>query len=414
MSRLSIDESADANGGSSGSGGESEQGGRANTGGKDSSGGSADHAGTATSMGGEPPGTAGTSAVGGSTGGTSPTGDAGAENGGAGGAEGTAGTAGAGGTNGGTGGTSGGAGGKGGAGGTPGTAGSAGTSGTAGAGGTGVPPATCTDPVACIDEVANVNSDFGNPGWKSSWWVMGCGQKSAHDCISNGVSCNATDGAGPEDQGARTTEKWLLGGEKGQHYKVTFTFNGVVGGKIYTGGMRDAGALPANPYTNTPLDLFYRDGSSLVSNYDVWKLTVFDDAMQPVRHYYMNAGVEANPGTWENHVTFLASYTKSIVVIGQGKIEHLIQDRNCHAIDNCGPDAVVGDVCPAPRKLPGADANLLLPSKYKDPTDGIVKSTLLLESAYPSATLAQPWHAQAAHLTITAITKTSDPVTKDY
>jgi len=38
----------------------------------------------------------------------------------------------------------------------------------------------------------------------------------------------------------------------------------------------------------------------------------------------------------------------------------------------------------------------------------------LVNGGYPAQTLAQPWHAQAAHLTITAIEKTNDPVTKNY
>jgi hypothetical protein len=284
---------------------------------------------------------------------------------------------------------------------------------TAGAGGDTTSP-ECSDPVACIDEVAGLPSSFGNPGWKDSWWVMGCDVKNLFDCLSNTQTCNNNDGPTPEEKGARTTETWHLGGQKGQHYKVTFKFNGVTAAKLYHGGTRDVPTVAGDPHTDMPLDMFYRDGGSLESNYDVLKLTVYDDSLQPVRHYYMNSAPPGNLLDWENHYTFLASYQKSIVVVGQGKIEHLVQDRNCHAINNCGAGLLSDDKCPTPRKLPGGDDGLLLPSKYQDPKDGVVKSTLLLETAYPSATLAQPWHAQASHLTIIAVEKTTDPVDANY
>lgn len=270
----------------------------------------------------------------------------------------------------------------------------------------------CSDPVKCIDEVANIPSSFGNAGWKDSWWVVGCSIKAGHDCITNSTTCNSNDGVTSEEKGARTLESWTLGGEKGQHYKVTFRFSGVLGTKFYNGGTRDVPTFNGDPHTDTPLDTFYRDGASPESNYDVWKLTVYDDKGVAARHYYMNSAAALD---WEGHWTYLAAYTKSIVVVGQGKVEHFFQDRNCHAIDNCGAPNVPDDVCPTPRKLPAPDDTLKLPAKYQDPTDSQVKSTLqLVSGGYPNQTLAQPWHAQAAHLTITAIEKTNDPVDKNY
>jgi hypothetical protein len=287
-----------------------------------------------------------------------------------------------------------------GAGGTP----TAGTGGVAAGGAGGAPAGGCTDPTACIDVVASAPSSFNNPGWKDSWWVTGCDQKNANDCITNGTSCNATDGAMPEQHGARTTEAWTLGGVKGQHYKVTFKFNAVTEAKRYMGGHRDRATAEADPH-NTPLDMFYRDGTSPLSNYNVVKLTIYDDAGVEKRHFYMNAAPDTGALTdWEAHYTFLASYTKSIVVIGGGKIEHLVQDSNCHAIDNCGADYVNGNVCPQPRKLPAPDDTLTLPTKYQDPKDGMVKNTSQLVAGYPNlVNLGQPWHAQAGHLKITAI-----------
>jgi hypothetical protein len=372
MSRLSVDEGAGSAGGAGGA--------MANGGGNKPSGAGGTDDPSAGASSGSGAADSGGSAAGGAHGGAAPNGDAGST---VGGEDNIAGSSSAGGSSAGSGGSSGGSGGSG-------------------------AVATCTNPTTCIDEVASTSSSFGNAGWKDSWWVIGCATKTGYDC-ANVTSCS-TAGATPEDRGSRTVETWELGGEKGQHYKVTFLFNGVTEAKLYTTGTRDA-PTQANPQNSTGLDMFYRDGTSPLSNYGVLKLTVYDDTGAPVRHYYMNSAAEAG---WENHNTYLASYQKSIVVVGRGKIEHLVQDNNCRPVDNCGPVPPSDSSCPAPRHLPGDAKDMLLPGNYQDPNDGAVKSTLLLVSAYPSATLAQPWHAQASHLTIQAIVKTDDPVDKNY
>jgi hypothetical protein len=280
-----------------------------------------------------------------------------------------------------------------------------------GGGGAGPQAEPCANPVDCIDEVAGTPSDFGNPGWKDSWWVTGCSEKNDFECIIKPSNSCMTADAPLEQLGSRTVETWQLGGEKGQHYKVTFRFSGIVEGKSYTNGSRDVLPPTTNIHAGGPYDMFYRDGKSVASNYEVLKLTIFDDEGREARHFYMNAG---DGSAWEQHATFLASYEKSIVVIGQGKVEHLVQDANCRAIDNCGPGSLTDATCPGPRKLPGEDGNLMLPPKYKDPSDGFVKDTRLLAGGYPGATLAQPWHAHASHLKIVAIEKTSDGVDKNY
>jgi hypothetical protein len=260
-------------------------------------------------------------------------------------------------------------------------------------------------------------SDFGNPGWKDSWWVTGCYKKQQHDCLLNeDAECHSSDGAGVEDKGARTVETWKLGGEPGQKYKVSFEFNAVTEAKRYTGGSRDVQSVAGDPHTNTPLDMFYRGGTAPSTNYNVVKLTIYDNNMAAVSHYYMNAAPEGGDlGQWEGHYTFLASYKKSIVVVGGGKIEHKVQDTNCHAIDNCGPAAVSGTTCAASRKLPGASGDLMLPAKYKDPRDNMTKDTPQLAiGPYPGGGRAQPWHSQAGHLKITAIEKTNDPIDMKY
>jgi hypothetical protein len=48
-----------------------------------------------------------------------------------------------------------------------------------------------------------------------------------------------------------------------------------------------------------------------------------------------------------------------------------------------------------------------------DPVDGKVKDLSQLTPAY-NGMVTQPFHAQAGHLTVTAIEKTNDPVTMDY
>jgi hypothetical protein len=301
---------------------------------------------------------------------------------------------------------------------TGGTSGGSGGSG-GGTGGTGGASGGCTDKVACIDEVASAPSNFGNGGWKDSWWVTGCYKKVQHDCyLMEDAECGAKNDAkyGTEGVGARTVESWKLGGEPGQKYKVSFQFDAVTEAKRYQGGTRDVASVVGDPHTNTPLDMFYRGGTSPSTNYNVVKLTVFDQNAMPVMNYCMNAApAEGDLGQWENHYTFLASYKKSIVVIGGGKVEHLVQDKNCHAIDNCGPNLLNGSTCAAERRLPGASANVSLPAKYQDPRDGTIKNTQdLAADPYPRQMPSQPWHSQSGHLKIIAIEKTNDPVDMKY
>lgn len=281
-----------------------------------------------------------------------------------------------------------------------GTAGSGG-SGTAGSGGSGGEAAGgCADPKACITEVfpADKKSSFGNPPWSDSWWVTGCSSKHDHDCYTI-EQCPA--------EGDRTTESFPVGGVAGQHYQVDFTYNAVNEGRGYTGGTKDKPvAADLNNIDNN--DSFYRDGDAPASKYNELKLTIYDDKMVAVRHYYMNAFSQAQ----ENHLAFLSSYKKSIVIVGGGKIEHMVFDSNCHAIDNCNAGEVIGTTCNSPRRLPGADGQLMLPPFYANPNDGYkVVATNLISI---TAARTQPWKSQASHLTITAIKKTDAPVTMNF
>jgi hypothetical protein len=251
-------------------------------------------------------------------------------------------------------------------------------------------------------------SSFGNPGWRDSWWVTGCAQKNNHDCITH-PQCPGGEG---EMRGARTIESFPIGGMPGQRYKVTFRYSAVNEGKVYNNGTKDV-PTPNDFSSRTNNDSFYRDGEPVFpSNYNVVKMTVFDDNMMPVRHFYMNAFDAGRDA--ENHWNFRSEYTKSIVIVGGGKIEHMVQDGNCHAIDNCNDGMVVGNNCSSSRNLPGPDGQLMLPAKYMDPQDMQIKNTELLVQAGLGNGRSQPWHAQASHLTVTAMEPTSDPIDHNY
>lgn len=254
--------------------------------------------------------------------------------------------------------------------------------------------------VVTVEAILSGPSSFNNPGWKDSWFVTGCGSKHDHDCYTM-EQCPAA--------GMTTKETFPIGGTPGQKYKVTFQYNGVNEGRSYTGGKKDK-PVAGDLNTRMDNDSFHRDGSADVTNkYNEMKMTVFDDKGAEARHYYMNSFSAAQ----ENHFAFLSSYKKSIVIVGGGKIEHKIFDSNCHAIDNCNAGEVVGTTCNQPRRLPGADSQLMLPPFYQNPNDGYkIGATNLISPI--NNTRNQPWKAQASHITVTAIEKTSDPVTMDY
>jgi hypothetical protein len=285
------------------------------------------------------------------------------------------------------------------------TAGTPPAGGTPSGGGTGGAPAggaamggTGGGGTISVDTILSGESSFKNPGWKDSWWVTGCSSKHDHDCYTI-EQCPA--------EGDRTKETFPVGGKPGQHYKVSFAYNAVNEGRGYAGGTKDkplAGDI--NGIDNN--DSFYRDGTAPDSKYNELRLTVFDDKGAEARHFFMNAFSTAQ----ENHLAFLSSYKKSIVIIGGGKIEHMVFDSNCHAIDNCNAGEVIGTTCNAPRRLPGGDGQLMLPPFYANPNDGYkVVATNLISI---TAARTQPWKSQASHLKVTAIEETNDPVTMNY
>ena len=261
---------------------------------------------------------------------------------------------------------------------------------------------TCRNGRCVVDEgppgIFGAPSDYGNPGWQSSFFVVGCQKKDGPYCV-NLTPCPA--------EGLKTVEKYPIGGVQGQHYKVTFFFHAVTAPKVYEGGKRDRAGLSTDYQTGLN-DTFYRDGAPTNSTSESWKLSVYDDKGLVARHFYMNSVL---PGA-EAPLTLLVSYTKSIVVVGGGHIEHTIDEPDCRTIDNCGAGELLDATCSAPRLLPDEPATTMLPPYARDPASQFVVATPTI-SAF-SKGLSQPWRAQWGHLQVTAIEVTTDPVVMDY
>jgi hypothetical protein len=268
---------------------------------------------------------------------------------------------------------------------------------------------------ACFASVADQKSDFGMP-WKSSWFLEGCKQVKGTECVNIEPCPNQT--ATPfEAIGARTLETFPIGGTSGQHFKVTFTFNAIVSAKVYEGGSRDAGTQ-VPPDVNNPSTWVGR----LLSRRSPGPQQPHGLEAQRFRRegrrgttYYMNSFpppvLDPPPNLpmyYESHRLFSLSYTKSIVVVGGGRVTYLVQDSNCQVAINC--EANVDPTCTV-RSLPN-EQNELVPPMYQDPADDMLKPTTQLSMYNP--TLMQPWKASLGHLTINNVEVTDDPVTQNY
>ena len=246
-----------------------------------------------------------------------------------------------------------------------------------------------------VDEIAGLKSNFGFQ-WKDSWFISGCQVKQGHDCV-NIQSCPNGQAANFEDRGLVIKELFPLGGKKGTTYAVSFIFHAISEGKFYAGGTREAGnAVPANIDSDV-LDTFHVGGAPVISNYNVFRIRVLDSAMFEIGRYYMNSFPPASGA--ESHRTFRLGYSKTIDVVGGGFVEYLIEDSNCHSIDNCGPGNVSDTVCNAGQSIPN-EPNIALPPQYMDPSLQKVVPLALLNSVNGAT---QPWHAQIGHLTITSV-----------
>jgi hypothetical protein len=240
---------------------------------------------------------------------------------------------------------------------------------------------------------------------------VNCYSQEAQDCITNapGTSCPNQDTTLPfEQQGLTTHEYFTVGGTPGAMYNVTLQVDGISEAKYYEKGTRAAGTMdPTNAQGADGTDTFYTGGDAVnVENYNIYKITVFyppdGGANLPdggantgteLQHYYLNSFPQTNT-PYEDHQTFPISYSHVIPVVGGGTIEYSTADRNCHAVDNCGP-GVGNSPCAisAGRNVPN-EPNLVVPTMYMgQPVSGLNTRN----------GAAQPFHAQIIHVTVTAV-----------
>jgi hypothetical protein len=255
-----------------------------------------------------------------------------------------------------------------------------------------------------IDTVTGMPNDSGDI-LKSSWFMFPCYSQQAQDCITNppGTQCPNQNTSLPfEQQGLSFSETFNIGGTPGAMYMMTVQVNGITESKYYMGGTRaDGEDPPANPEPTTGgNNMFYTGGTPVnVENYNVYKITVFDNSATPVeiQHYYLNsAPSNGTARTWENHNTFPESYTAQIPIMGGGTVVYFESDRNCHAIDNCGGNfAGSSSTCPVAngRMIPN-EADVTIPTMWQG------KSVASLNTRNGAM---QPFHAQIMHVTVTDV-----------
>jgi hypothetical protein len=324
-------------------------------------------------------GAGGSSGAGGGSGGSSANG--GSNGGGGSGAGGATGNGGSGGS--GVGGSAGGA---------PDGGGQGGASGAGGGGGNLVDTVTGTP---------NASGDM----LKNSWFMFPCYSNQAQDCITipSGTQCPNQDTSLPfEQQGISFTETFNVGGTPGTMYMMSIRVNGITEGKYYMGGTRaDGDANPPDPEAAAGVNMFYTGGTPVnVENYNVYKITVFNNANPPVeiQHYYLNSAPSNTGRTWEAHNTFAEGYNAQIPIMGGGTVVYFESDRNCHAVDNCGNNfAGTSSTCTANvgRNIPN-EPNVTIPTMWQG------KSVASLNTRTGTS---QPFHAQILHVTVTGVTQ---------
>lgn len=251
--------------------------------------------------------------------------------------------------------------------------------------------------MSAIDRVTGTPNDNGD-SLKNSWMMFPCYKQNAQDCETvTGIACPNQNQTLPfEQQGLQIDQSFTVGGDPGVMYNVTFQMNGITEGKYYENGVRADGDL-APPNTDPDvggINTFYTGGDPVnVENYNVYKLTVLDTDQNEIQHYYLNSMPKvATP--FENHDSFPLGYTAVIPVMGGGTIQYHQADRNCRAIDNCGP-GFHGASCgiTAGRNIPN-EPDVVIPSSFLGTP--IENFNMLTQGT-------QPFHAQILHLTVTAV-----------
>src|SRR5581483_8823604 len=97
---------------------------------------------------------------------------------------------------------------------------------------------------------------------------------------------------------------------------------------------------------------------------------------------------------YENHDSFPLGYTAVIPVMGRGTILYHQADRNCRAIDNCGPGSNSTSCgVTAGRNIPN-EPSVVIPAMF---------NRTPMEHFNTLNGASQPFHAQAMHITVTAV-----------
>ena len=258
-----------------------------------------------------------------------------------------------------------------------------------------------------VTDILGIKNSYGE-SVMDSVMLFGCYSNAAQDCITNapGTTCPASQGTAVplEQQGLITHEYFQIGGTVGTMYTMKLQANGILEAKYYENGTRFVGnADPANPDVPNGTDTFYTGGDPVnIENYNVYKITVYNppdpgsDAGygSEVQHYYVNSFPKtATP--YENHQTFPIAWVHDIPIPGGGVIEYLTEDRNCHAVDNCGIGArSTSCAVSAGRNVPN-EPNFMVPMTYM----GQMVSSLNTRNGAN-----QPYHAQIVHLTVLSVT----------
>jgi hypothetical protein len=232
---------------------------------------------------------------------------------------------------------------------------------------------------------------------KDSWMMFPCFSQQAQDCITAIGACPNQNSTLPfEQQGLTYDQSFDIGGTAGTMYNMTIQVNGITEAKYYSDGMRVGGdTLLPNPDLESGINMLYIGGIPVnVENYNVYKLTVEDTAGQEIQHYYLNSMPRGTATNYENHDTFPEGYTAVIPIMGGGKVLYHQADRNCHAIDNCGIGSR-SSTCSATagRNIPN-EPNVVIPSSFLG---------IPMENFNTRNQNAQPFHAQAIHVTVTAV-----------
>ena len=264
---------------------------------------------------------------------------------------------------------------------------------------TGGNPGTDLASFACI------KNSF-NECFQDSWMMFACYSQAGQDCVTNraGTACPNQNASLPmEQQGLTSDEYFTVGGMAGRMYKVTISVNGVTEGKFYEMGNRAAGnATPANIAGADGIDGFYTGGQPInQENYNIYKITVRNPPGNPampasgteVAHYYLNA-MPSSYTQGEAHNTFAFHYTHDITVPGGGVIHYHTADRNCRAVDNCGPGSRSAGCAVGDGRMIPSEATVKIPDTFMgQPVTGLNTRN----------GTSQPFHAQIFHITVTAV-----------